>query len=99
VSDENAQLLVIAGDLYDGDWRDYSTGLFFNKQMSALRAGGVKVVWIRGNHDAASKLTAHLALPDNVHELSHRKPESFLLEELGVAVHGQGFERWTKCAI
>src|SRR5882757_4623826 len=88
---EGAQLLVIAGDLYDGDWRDYSTGLFFNKQMSALRAAGVKVVWIRGNHDAASKLTAHLALPDNVHELSHRKPESFLLEELGVAVHGQGF--------
>jgi exonuclease SbcD len=89
---EQAELLVIAGDLYDGDWRDYSTGLFFNKQMSALRAAGVKVVWIRGNHDAASKLTAHLALPDNVHELSSKKPETFLLEPLGVAVHGQGFE-------
>jgi exonuclease SbcD len=89
---EHAELLVIAGDLYDGDWRDYSTGLFFNKQMSVLRAADVKVVWIRGNHDAASKLTAHLALPDNVHELSHKKPESFLLEELGVTVHGQGFE-------
>ncbi|HTA88961.1 MAG TPA: DNA repair exonuclease [Polyangiaceae bacterium] len=89
---ERVELLVIAGDLYDGDWRDYSTGLFFNKQMSLLRAGDVKVVWIRGNHDAASKLTAHLALPDNVHELSHKKPESFLIEELGVAVHGQGFE-------
>jgi len=89
---EQAELLVIAGDLYDGDWRDYSTGLFFNKQMSALRIAGVKVVWIRGNHDAASKLTAHLALPDNVYELSSKKPESFLLEQLGVAVHGQGFE-------
>jgi exonuclease SbcD len=89
---EEARLLVIAGDLYDGDWRDYSTGLFFNKQMSALRAHGVSVVWIRGNHDAASKLTAHLALPENVHELSHKKPDTFVLEELGVAVHGQGFE-------
>ena len=89
---EHAQLLVIAGDLYDGDWRDYSTGLFFNKQMCALRDAGVKVVWIRGNHDAASKLTAHLALPDNVRKLSHKKPESFLIEALGVAVHGQGFE-------
>jgi DNA repair exonuclease SbcCD nuclease subunit len=89
---ERADLLLIAGDLYDGDWRDYSTGLFFNKQMSVLRAAGVKVVWIRGNHDAASKLTAHLALPDNVRELSHKRPETFLLEELGVAVHGQGFE-------
>ena len=91
-TNERVDLLVIAGDLYDGDWRDYSTGLFFNKQMSLLRAAGVKVVWIRGNHDAASKLTAHLALPDNVRELSHKKPESFVLEELGVAVHGQGFE-------
>lgn len=90
--DEQAQLLVIAGDLYDGDWRDYSTGLFFNKQMAALRAGGVRVVWIRGNHDAASKLTAHLHLPDNVHELSHKKPDSLLIEALGVAVHGQGFD-------
>jgi exonuclease SbcD len=89
---EQAQLLVIAGDLYDGDWRDYSTGLFFNKQMAALRAAGVRVVWIRGNHDAASKLTAHLNLPDNVRELSHKRPDSIVLEDLGVAVHGQGFD-------
>ncbi|HYP97905.1 MAG TPA: DNA repair exonuclease [Polyangiaceae bacterium] len=89
---EQAQLLLIAGDLYDGDWRDYSTGLFFAKQMAALRAGNVRVVWIRGNHDAASKLTAHLNLPDNVRELSHKKPDSFVLEDLGIAVHGQGFE-------
>jgi 3',5'-cyclic AMP phosphodiesterase CpdA len=25
--------VVIAGDLYDGDWRDYATGLFFAKEM------------------------------------------------------------------
>jgi DNA repair protein SbcD/Mre11 len=89
---EQASLLVIAGDLYDGDWRDYSTGLFFNKQMAALRAGNVRVVWIRGNHDAASKLTAHLHLPDNVRELSHKRPDSYVIEDLGVAVHGQGFD-------
>ncbi|HEY0466669.1 MAG TPA: DNA repair exonuclease [Polyangiaceae bacterium] len=89
---EGAELLLIAGDLYDGDWRDYSTGLFFAKQMAALRAGNVRVVWIRGNHDAASKLTAHLNLPENVRELSHKKPDSLLLEELGIAVHGQGFD-------
>ena len=89
---EQVSLLVIAGDLYDGDWRDYSTGLFFNKQMSLLRAANVRVVWIRGNHDAASKLTAHLHLPDNVRELSHKKPDSFMIEDLGVAVHGQGFD-------
>lgn len=89
---EQVQLLLIAGDLYDGDWRDYSTGLFFAKQMATLRAANVRVVWIRGNHDAASKLTAHLNLPDNVRELSHKKPDSFVLEDLGIAVHGQGFD-------
>ncbi|HEY3665666.1 MAG TPA: DNA repair exonuclease, partial [Polyangiaceae bacterium] len=65
---------------------------FFNKQMAALRAGNVRVVWIRGNHDAASKLTAHLHLPENVRELSHKKPDTVVLEQLGVAVHGQGFD-------
>ena len=89
---ERAELLVIAGDLYDGDWRDYSTGLFFHKQMAALRAGNVRVVWIRGNHDAASKLTAHLNLPENARELSYKKPDTAKLEDIGVAVHGQGFE-------
>jgi exonuclease SbcD len=91
--EERAELLLIAGDLYDDDWRDYSTGLFFAAKMAELSEAGVRVVWIRGNHDAASKITKHLRLPPNVHELSHRRPETLRLEGLGVpvAVHGQGF--------
>ncbi len=91
--DEGAALLVVAGDLYDGDWRDYSTGLFFAAQMARLREAGVRVAWIRGNHDAGSRLTRHLRLPDNVRELSTRRPETWVLDDLGVAVHGQGFAR------
>jgi len=26
--DESVDFIVIAGDLFDGDWRDYNTGLF-----------------------------------------------------------------------
>lgn len=91
--EERAELLVIAGDLYDDDWRDYSTGLFFTSQMAALAEASVRVVWIRGNHDAASKITKHLRLPRNVRELSHRRPETVIFEDLSVpvAVHGQGF--------
>lgn len=37
---EDAKLLLLAGDLYDGDWRDYSTGLFFAAQMARLREVG-----------------------------------------------------------
>ncbi len=89
--DEEAKLLLIAGDLYDGDWRDYSTGLFFVEQMARLREAEVQVAWIRGNHDAASKITRHLATPSNVRELSAKSPETVDYEALGVAVHGVGY--------
>jgi DNA repair exonuclease SbcCD nuclease subunit len=81
----------LAGDLYDGEWRDYSTGLYFAHQMGRLRDAGVQVVVIRGNHDAASQITKSLRLPDNVRELSSRRPESAFFESLGVVVHGQSF--------
>jgi exonuclease SbcD len=88
---EQADLLLLAGDLYDGDWRDYSTGLYFSAQMSRLREAGVQVVLVRGNHDAASQITRHLRLPDNVFELSIDAPQSLCFEDLGIAVHGQSF--------
>lgn len=89
--DEAASLLVIAGDLYDGDWKDYSTGLFFVEQMVRLREAGVRVAWVRGNHDAASKITKHLNAPGNVRELSCSAPETVVYDDLGVAVHGVGY--------
>jgi len=89
--DERAELLVLAGDLYDDDWRDYSTGLFFAAQMARLKDAGIRVVWIRGNHDAASKITRHLRLSDNVRELSTKRAESVVYEDIGVAVHGMGY--------
>lgn len=88
---ERAGLLLIAGDVYDGDWRDYSTGLFFAHQMARLREAGVQVVMIRGNHDAASQITKNLRLPDNVHELSAKSAQTLMLDPLGVAIHGQSF--------
>jgi DNA repair protein SbcD/Mre11 len=87
----DARLLLLAGDLYDGSWKDYSTGLFFAAEMSRLRDCGVQVAWIRGNHDAASQITKRLKLPDNVRELGCKKAESVVYDELGLAVHGQGF--------
>jgi DNA repair protein SbcD/Mre11 len=90
-AEEQAALLLIAGDVFDGDWRDYSTGLFFAAQMVRLREAGVKVVMLRGNHDAKSQISRELRLPDNVRDLSTRRPETVLFDDLGVAVHGQGF--------
>jgi len=91
--EQDARLLLIAGDLFDGEWDDYSTGLFFAKQMAELGKAGVQVLWVRGNHDAASKVARKLRLPDNVRELPDQQPDSFVLEDLGIAVHGQSFPR------
>jgi exonuclease SbcD len=91
---EEVELLLLAGDLYDGDWRDYSTALFFAAQMSRLRQAGVRVVWVRGNHDAENRMmTRNLSLPDNTVELSTRRPQTLVFEDLGVAIHGQGFAK------
>lgn len=88
---ESVEFLLIAGDVYDGDWRDYNAGLFFLSQMSRLREANVRVFIIRGNHDAASRITRNLPLPDHVHEFSTKQAETATLEDLGVAIHGQGF--------
>ncbi len=81
---------MIAGDVYDGDWKDFSTGLYLRAQLARLREAGIEVVLIRGNHDAASVITRNLKLP-GIHVLRHDRPESVVLEDLGVAVHGQSF--------
>ncbi|WP_437575611.1 metallophosphoesterase family protein [Sorangium sp. So ce887] len=88
---EEVDLLLLAGDIYDGDWKDYSTGLFFAAQLSRLRAARVDVVLLYGNHDAESNITRHLELPENARRLDPRRPESVAFERLGVVVHGQSF--------
>lgn len=91
---EHVQVLLLAGDIFDGEWKDYSTGLFFAKEMARLRDAKIPVVAVRGNHDAASSVVKALRLPDNVRMLSFREPESFELrtaEGAGVVVHGQSF--------
>ncbi len=89
--DEPVDFVVIAGDLYDGDWRDYSTGLFFRRQMVRLEANGIPVYLIAGNHDAASVISKKLSLPDNVHVFSTRTAETFDVPGLPVVIHGRGF--------
>ena len=92
--DEDAALLVLAGDVFDGTWKDYSTGLFFAAQMSRLNEAKIPVVIVRGNHDALSSVVKALRLPDNVHELNAKKPETKLVGGR-IAVHGQSFEKKT----
>ena len=89
--DENIDFLVISGDLYDGDWKDYSTGLFFRRQMARLFDKGIPVYLIAGNHDAASVISRRLSLPENVHVFSTRTVESMNVSGHPAVIHGRGF--------
>lgn len=91
VIEREAALLLIAGDVFDGDWNDYNTGLFYVQQLSRLTAAGIRVVSISGNHDAASKLTKALTLPDGVVHFGTAASETVVFDDLAIAVHGQSY--------
>jgi exonuclease SbcD len=89
--DERVAFVLLAGDLYDGDWKDYNTGLFFVAQMRRLADAGIPVQLVSGNHDAASQITKRLSLPPNVHHFAAGSPETIELRDYDVAIHGQSF--------
>jgi DNA repair exonuclease SbcCD nuclease subunit len=89
--DEAVDFLVIAGDLYDGSWKDYNTGQFFCREMGRLNRAGIPVYLLFGNHDAESEMTKKLVLPPNVHVFEARRAHTFRLAALKVALHGRSF--------
>ena len=89
--EEEIDFILIAGDLYDGDWKDYNTGLFFVHQMGRLHKAGIKVFIVSGNHDAASRTTRTMPLPGNVTLFSPRNPQFTKLDDIGVMIHGRSY--------
>ena len=86
--EKQVAFVLLAGDLYDGDWRDWRTGQFLVQQLGLLVRDGIEVVAISGNHDADQVLTRKLPIPGL---LSADEPGTRLLGHVPVAVHGQGF--------
>ena len=89
--EQNVAIVLLAGDIYDGNWADFRTGLFFREQMLRLRRAGILVFMVKGNHDAESQITKQLPEVEGVHVFSAHKSETIDLEALGVAVHGRSF--------
>src|SRR5208282_3663780 len=63
---EQVDALLIAGDLYDGEQTSMKTARFLADQLRRLHEGGIQTFIIRGNHDAESRITRELTLPDSV---------------------------------
>ncbi|GBC61369.1 DNA repair exonuclease [Desulfonema ishimotonii] len=88
---EPADFVLIAGDVYDGDWKDYNTGLWFVSRMTQLERAGIPVFLVAGNHDAASRMSKTLRMPANVHTFPANQPDTVRLDRFQVAIHGQSF--------
>jgi len=89
--EEEVAFVLLAGDLYDGDWKDYSTSIFLSKQMGRLGKRNIQVFSVSGNHDAANQITKSLDSPSNMKIFSSKKVETVKLDDLGVAIHGRSF--------
>lgn len=83
--------IVIAGDLYDGEWPDIRTAFFVRGELARLREAGVPVYLAKGNHDAEGEVADALPRPENLHVFPSDSPATFEIEEHRVALHGQSF--------
>ncbi len=88
---ERVDFVLFSGDLYDRDWQDFHTGLFFREQMVRLGRAGIRVFIVQGNHDAQGVISKQLALPLNVTVFSSRNAQTIRIDELSVAIHGRSF--------
>jgi DNA repair protein SbcD/Mre11 len=89
--DEECRFVLFAGDIFDGHWRDYRTGLFFIDRMRRLRAKGIGVYMILGNHDAENRFVSRLELVDNVHLFPREQAGQSRIDDLDVVIHGRSF--------
>ena len=89
--EEKVAFVLLAGDLYDGTWQDFSTAIFLAKKLGELDRAGIRVFGVLGNHDAQSKLTKALEKPKNLTLFPWNKPRTEVLKEIEVAIHGQSF--------
>ncbi|WP_204318680.1 metallophosphoesterase family protein [Pseudooceanicola aestuarii] len=86
---EQVAALLIAGDLFDGKERSARTGAFLMAELHRLGAAGIRVFYIKGNHDAENPITGTLDLPSNVHVFDARGGRAQLTDDIWI--HGVSF--------
>jgi DNA repair protein SbcD/Mre11 len=89
--DKRFDFVLIAGDLFDGNWRDMGTGLHFARAMGRLDQASIPVFLLAGNHDADSIVSRSVPWPRNVTRFNARSAETHTLPDLAVAIHGRSF--------
>ncbi|MGF6176266.1 metallophosphoesterase family protein [Ensifer sp. 4252] len=94
--EEQIDALVLAGDLYDGDQTSMKTARFLAEQLHRLHVAGIRTFIIRGNHDALSRITSELVMPESV-KVFGANAEAVAVDQgagyFPVAVHGLSFAK------
>ena len=89
--ESDAAFVVIAGDLFDSEWRDCNTGLYFISEMKRLRDADIKAYIELGNHDAANRMRAGLPWPDHIRFFDYKQPERIPVPDCDAALYSQSF--------
>ncbi len=82
--------VLISGDLFDRAERSARTAAFLTIQLDRLNQAGIRVFYIKGNHDAENPITGGTNFPANVHLFSGHGG-CVELEGADVCIHGVSF--------
>ena len=89
--EERVDFLIIAGDLFDTEVKDFHAALAAAEQLRKLDRAGIPVYLILGNHDSYEKMTRHVPWPANVTLFDHKRPQTVRHPKLPVSLHGMSY--------
>ena len=91
--EERVDFLIIAGDLFDTDVKDFHAALAAAAQLRRLDQAHIPVYLILGNHDSREEMTRHVPWPANVTLFDHKRPQTVRHPTLPVALHGMSYPK------
>ncbi|MGI6400655.1 MAG: metallophosphoesterase family protein [Thermoguttaceae bacterium] len=99
--DHKVAFVIIAGDVFDGDWDNVATGRWTGDQFKRLEREGVPVFITFGNHDVKNKIVRNMGktvFPKNVYIFPSTAPTRKTYVDPAsnerVAIVGQSYSNW-----
>ena len=91
--EERVDFLIVAGDLFDTEVKDFNAALAAAAQLRRLDQANIPVYLILGNHDSREEMSRHVPWPANLTLFSHKRPETVRHPTLPVALHGMSYPK------
>ncbi len=91
--EERVDFLIVAGDLFDTEVKDFHAALAAAAQLKKLDRAQIPVYLILGNHDSREEMTRHVPWPANVTLFDHKRPQTVRHSTLPVALHGMSYPK------